>query len=89
MALLDDVSPGMKYRLVQGNTGTGIFNEDGPYDQYIDISGVPELFTIGPDPFIVGGGVSLGDFINECERQAAVNTNYFYAAQIAAHIKKV
>ncbi len=47
---------------------------DGPYDQFIDVSGVPELtaFTLDPD-LIVGGGVSVSDMAELLEGRAAAD----------------
>ena len=36
------LSEGTKYRLVGGNTATGIY-DDGPYDAFIDVKQVNEL----------------------------------------------
>ncbi|TRY76734.1 hypothetical protein TCAL_11871 [Tigriopus californicus] len=90
LALLDDLAPNSSYRLVAGNTGTGIFNDDGPYKSFFDISAIPELVTITLDPFNVGGGVSLTKFIEILEQQASSKgVDYAHGAQMAKHIKKV
>ncbi|CAL1531003.1 unnamed protein product, partial [Lymnaea stagnalis] len=34
----------VKTRLLFGNTSTGIFKNEGPYDLYIDLHGVKELY---------------------------------------------
>lgn len=92
MALLSDIGPQTTYRLVAGNTGVGIYNSDGPFDQFIDVTGIPDLTSIlpPPGPFIVGAGVALNDFIDALEVRAQADPIGFgYCTQMVAHIRKV
>ncbi|XP_048577165.1 xanthine dehydrogenase/oxidase isoform X2 [Nematostella vectensis] len=59
-ALLDHHSND-NVRMMAGNTGKGIFKDEGPVSVYIDINDVPELQKhLDLDGyFVVGGGVSL------------------------------
>ena len=88
LALLESLEAGNKYRLVAGNTGTGIYR-DGPYATYIDITKVPDLATITTSPYNVGGGVSLTTFMASLEAQGASGPEFAYCLQMAKHIKKV
>lgn len=36
-----------KYYLTAGNTGVGVYKNDGPFSVHIDMKGVPELCAIG------------------------------------------
>jgi hypothetical protein len=68
----------------------GVFNNDGPYDQFIDTTGIPELTSISTSPFSLGAGVALSDFIAALEAQALANPmSYGYCQQMANHIRKV
>eukprot|EP00095_Tigriopus_kingsejongensis_P005797 maker-scaffold88_size394946-snap-gene-2.26 protein:Tk05797 transcript:maker-scaffold88_size394946-snap-gene-2.26-mRNA-1 annotation:"hypothetical protein DAPPUDRAFT_313254" len=88
LGVLADIQPNEAYRLVAGNTGTGIY-DDGPYGTYVDITGIPELSTITTNPFNVGGGVALTEMIVALKSQANNSPGYAYAKQVAQHLMKV
>lgn len=81
-----------KVRLVAGNTGKGIYKNDGPFDVMIDISQIKELHTIpstneAPNgSIVVGAGVSLNTFINVLD-QIASGWDGFKV--MADHVRKV
>ena len=51
-----------KYRLVGGNTGTGVFKRDEEtYDAFININKIPELKTESTNPMFLGGNVTITD----------------------------
>ena len=53
-----------RYRLVAGNTGTGVFKRDEEsYDAFIDINKIAELKTESTNPLFLGGNVSITDAI--------------------------
>uniref|UniRef100_T1JJD0 FAD-binding PCMH-type domain-containing protein n=1 Tax=Strigamia maritima TaxID=126957 RepID=T1JJD0_STRMM len=55
----------LKTRLVFGNTSTAIFKFDGPYDVYIDLKGVAEMFEYQiEDKLSFGANVSLAHLIS-------------------------
>ncbi|XP_059083877.1 uncharacterized protein LOC131881124 isoform X2 [Tigriopus californicus] len=88
LAVLDDFQPDETYRLVAGNTGTGIYN-DGPYSTFVDITGIPELVAVTMDSFNVGGSVALTDFIDVLKTQFGRSKSFNYTLQIAKHLEKV
>ena len=66
LASFEDTS---KYRLVGGNTGTGVFKRDEPYyDALININNVPELKAETSDPVSLGGNISITDAIHFFDR---------------------
>jgi len=88
--LLAAFNNGTKYRLVAGNTATGVYKKDGPYDAYVDLSGVGELFrTSGATPLVVGGAVSLTLFQQLLLSAGASNPDYWYGPVLAEHIAKI
>ena len=51
-----------KYRLVGGNTGTGVFKrEEESYDALIDVNNIAELKVEATNPMWLGGNVSITD----------------------------
>lgn len=80
-----------RVRLVVGNTSTGIYKNDGPYDIYIDTSGCVDLFEISDvadNAFTVGANVSLTNLIAVTEKYSAIG-GFQYCASIAAHLRQV
>ncbi|GAV07056.1 hypothetical protein RvY_16943 [Ramazzottius varieornatus] len=57
---------------VVGHTGKGLF-DDGPYDAYVDLKGIAQLYTVTKTDTLlsVGANTSLTDLIDIFERQAA------------------
>ncbi|CAL8110876.1 unnamed protein product [Orchesella dallaii] len=49
------------YKLVAGNTGIGVYKNDGPYVGYIDINHIPELkkSSVDQSGIVLGGNVTL------------------------------
>ena len=43
LAVLKGFGPDDKYRIVSGNTGTGVYKYDGPYAHYINVNQIAEL----------------------------------------------
>jgi len=90
MELLASFEGQTKYRLVAGNTATGVYKKDGPYDAYVDLSGVSELSsTTESTPLTVGGAVSLTRFQQLLLSAGASNPDYWYASVLAQHIAKI
>ncbi|XP_035713400.1 xanthine dehydrogenase/oxidase isoform X1 [Folsomia candida] len=85
------VTSGTNYRIIAGNTGTGVYKNDGPYQAYLDISSVPELknavlsATTGVQ---IGAGVTLFHAIDHFQKASEL-PGYFYMAQISKHLKRV
>ena len=65
LEILSSFSPSTKYRIVGGNTGTGVFKHDEEsYDAFVDINHVAELKQQRQDPMVLGANVSITDAIN-------------------------
>ena len=63
--ILSSFTQTTKYRIVGGNTGTGVFKHDEEsYDAYIDINKVALLKEQNQDPMVLGGNVSITDAIH-------------------------
>ncbi|CAG7667370.1 unnamed protein product, partial [Allacma fusca] len=45
-ALIRFRANGLEYRIVAGNTGTGVYKNDGPYKAFVQISGIQQLQKI-------------------------------------------
>ena len=65
----------------------GIF-KDGPFDKYLDITGIGPLTSVSFDPLVIGSALPIGDFIDVLESVSNA-TEYAYAKQLANHLKKV
>ncbi|XP_046441655.1 indole-3-acetaldehyde oxidase-like isoform X1 [Daphnia pulex] len=90
MELLSSFGGKVKYRLVAGNTGTGVYKEDGPYDVYVDINQIGDLYQISKDsPLIFGGGINLTVMQETLSSIGSTNPDYWYAVNLAEHIEKI
>ncbi|CAL8082189.1 unnamed protein product [Orchesella dallaii] len=83
-------SSGMKYRLVAGNTGTGVFKYDGPYQVYIDINNIPELkqSKVDASEVSIGANVTISMAIDLLQKASELD-GYSYTADMVKHIKRV
>ena len=63
---------GRKVYYVVGHTGKGVY-DDGPYDAYIDVKKIRELYTItqAAEKLTVGANVSLTDLLATLTKQSA------------------
>ncbi|CAG0884273.1 unnamed protein product [Darwinula stevensoni] len=79
-----------KVRLVLGNTGVGVYKNDGPYVTYVDLSGIGDLFSysLKARPMEFGAGLSLTKMIQLLD-EASQDNAYSYAAVLAKHIRKI
>lgn len=79
-----------KYCIVVGNTGQGVYKEDGPYTTYISTNGVKALYniTIG-EPLVLGANVTLSRAIEVFQHVANTYPNYRYLDTIVRHWKLV
>lgn len=65
MEILASFTPSTKYRIVGGNTGTGVFKHDEEsYDAFVDINHVVELKQQSQEPMVLGANVSITDAIH-------------------------
>ena len=88
MTVLNQLPSGTKYRLVGGNTATGIY-DDGPYDVFIDVKKVEELKKTSKSPLEIGGGVVLNDVIELMKQVSKENVAYKYGEAIVDHLMVV
>ena len=79
-----------KYRFVGGNTGEGVYKNEGPFDVYIDIKNVPDLFAITKTAMelTVGAGITLTKLIEILNLYSA-QSGFEYLSVIAIHIGKI
>nr|XP_058949586.1 xanthine dehydrogenase/oxidase-like isoform X1 [Pocillopora verrucosa] len=81
-----------KIRLVAGNSGKGIYKNDGPFDVMIDITKIEKLHTIPSvtevpnGDLVIGAAVSLNTLINVLDNQAEEMSGY---KVLADHVRKV
>ena len=70
---------------------SGVFNDGGPYDAYIDVKRVSTLNVIETSAATldIGGGVTLHDVIKTVEKTANNDKDFFYGQEIGAHLRKV
>lgn len=80
-----------KVRLLFGNTSAGIFKNDGPFDVYIDLREVKELYTIKVAEASVkfGGNTSLTALIKNLKSLDNTKPGFEYFAVLVRHLKLV
>lgn len=85
-SILDQLTEGEKVRIVGGNTGQGVYKNDGPFDVYISTSNVPELYTVEENTgeITLGANVSLKRAIEVFE-EAAGNPGFQHLKELAKH----
>ena len=88
-SILKALKPEQPYKLIAGNSGTGIYKDEFEPQVYIDVNRVKELKEISKTPLILGGGVSLGDALKVLAEVAKDNPKYKYGASIVSHWSKV
>nr|XP_039262043.1 abscisic-aldehyde oxidase-like isoform X1 [Styela clava] len=77
-----------KLRFVVGNTSTGVFKYEEPFDVYVDTKLVPDLYQInnGENTLTVGANVSLNNLIATLQQHASESVTFDVMAK---HIKKI
>ncbi|RNA44115.1 xanthine dehydrogenase-like isoform X1, partial [Brachionus plicatilis] len=78
------------YRLVSGNTSVGIYKSDGPFQVYIDLKSIEELYMIEKYDSLVkiGSQVTLTSLINAFEEFSS-SSGFEYLHTLAHHLKKI
>lgn len=78
------------YKLVGGNTGTGIYKSDGPYQVYIDLKSIEELYMIEKYDALVkiGAEVTLTSLIKAFEEFSS-STGFEYLHTLSRHLRKI
>nr|XP_053649189.1 uncharacterized protein LOC128700182 isoform X1 [Cherax quadricarinatus]XP_053649190.1 uncharacterized protein LOC128700182 isoform X1 [Cherax quadricarinatus]XP_053649191.1 uncharacterized protein LOC128700182 isoform X1 [Cherax quadricarinatus]XP_053649192.1 uncharacterized protein LOC128700182 isoform X1 [Cherax quadricarinatus] len=84
--ILKKVTPNEKVCIVVGNTGQGVYKDDGPYTTYINSNSVKELYsiTIG-SPLTMGANVSLSRVIEVFKHMAISYPGYQYLKTFQSH----
>ena len=77
-------------RIVSGNTGTGVYKYDGPYNVYIDPKQICELYNVSIDQGLlnIGSQVTLKkliDIFNTTSSQAG----FEYLSELSNHVSKI
>ena len=78
------------YRIVSGNTGVGVFKNEGPYSIYIDVKNIAELFitTKSPNELTLGAELSLKKLIDIFNDYSST-PGFEYLTVISAHLSKI
>ena len=78
------------YRLVGGNTGVGVYKNDGPYQVFIDVKHVPDLYQVyrNPNFLTIGSSVQIKSLIDIMTDYSTTN-GYEYLSVIAHHFSKI
>lgn len=75
-----------KVRIVVGNTGQGVFKNDGPYSAYITTNGIKEMYTVTMEsPLKLGANVSLTRCIEVFKHMAESDPGYDYLHALVSH----
>ena len=76
--------------MIAGNTSTGIFKNEGPFDAFLDINDVPELRVLSVESggLVLGGGTPISLAI-ETLMKASELRGFEYAAVMSKHMKRV
>ncbi|GFO17413.1 xanthine dehydrogenase/oxidase [Plakobranchus ocellatus] len=79
-----------KIRLVFGNTSTGIYKDDGPYDVYIDLHGVKELYSyeVNGKSVRLGAATTLTQVIERLKANHH-KPGFKYFSDMSKHLKVV
>jgi len=89
-AALDKIPDSARYRLVAGNTGVGVYEDDQEIDYFIDISKIFELKEINTSPFRVGAGVSLADAMKKFESlEESIPEDFWYLKEFCNQLQYV
>ncbi|XP_037075287.1 LOW QUALITY PROTEIN: indole-3-acetaldehyde oxidase-like [Pollicipes pollicipes] len=86
-AALAAVPAGRSLRLVTGNTGSGVYKRDGPFDAYVSVLKVPELHKITKSSSSVsfGSAVTLSRLIEELQ-SLSETAGFRHCGQMASHL---
>lgn len=78
------------YKLLSGNTGTGVFKNDGPFQIKIDIKQIEELYRVDKSPVLlkIGSQMTLNSLI-DILTDYSINSGFEYLAEISHHLSKI
>ena len=64
LQILAGLGEDTSYRLVAGNTGTGVFKREEDYETFININNIPELAVQSDSPMLLGANVTITDAVH-------------------------
>ena len=68
---------------------SGVYKNDGPFEVYVDVSRIGELYQVTKStPLTIGGGTTLTHLMELFEKIGAENPDYWYAPD-AQHAPRV
>ena len=81
----------LNYRIICGNTSTGIYKNDGPFDILINIQNIPDLYVAENmnSNLFLGSAITLNRLIELFEIAAATVPGFEYLFLINNHLNKV
>ncbi|XP_046576122.1 probable aldehyde oxidase 2 [Haliotis rubra] len=81
---------GKKARLLYGNTASGVYKDDGPFDVYIDLHHIKDLYQIQVTDTSMqfGSNLSLSKLIDTLDLKKS-EKGYAYFSAIANHLRKI
>ena len=69
---------------------SGVYKNDGPFEVYVDVSRIGELYQVTKStPLTIGGGTTLTHLMELFEKIGAENPDYWYTPILAEHIGKI
>ncbi|GAB0096601.1 hypothetical protein DMENIID0001_121300 [Sergentomyia squamirostris] len=89
ITVLDTATSG-QYRLVAGNTATGIYRMPHDIETFIDVSSVTELRSYSiEDTIILGGNVTITEWMSILQQAANGRSGYMYCFRVRDHINRI
>lgn len=78
------------YRLISGNTGVGVYKNDGPFNVFIDIKNISSLYQVSHNnnELTLGAALSINNLIELFETFSKVE-GFEYLSNIAKHFSKI
>ncbi|XP_069792527.1 xanthine dehydrogenase/oxidase-like isoform X2 [Narcine bancroftii] len=75
-------------KIINGNTAKGVYKNDGPYQVFLDVKGIPDLYTVSMEPSClkVYSNVSLNSLIGYLKQYSDQSPTYNV---IASHLLKI
>ena len=86
LQLLAGLGEDTKYRLVAGNTGTGVYKTEETYEVFININNIPDLTVQSNSPMFLGANVSITDAVHFFARAGKSEPKWLEISQHLASI---
>jgi xanthine dehydrogenase/oxidase len=78
------------YRIIASNTSVGVYKNEGPFQSYINIRNIPDLYQISktPSSITIGSQITLAKLVKIFDTFA--NTSGFeYLSELSSHLNKI